>query len=280
MDRGPRMKAKESAVLNPATSLKGFKIEASDGPLGTVNDLLVDDITWKIRWIVVGTGHFLTGRKVLIHPSAVLSTDYEARELSVSLSKVQVEASPRISFDQPVSRQIQNSLYGYYGWNPGYGGSTFSARISRGAMLGGAMGAIASPLSAPGYFDASAVQEAEPGEIDQDASDPHLRSIAEVTGYHVYASDGTIGHIEDFLVESEAWGVRYLVVDTSNWWVGQHVLISPYAVKEVDWSDRHIKLDLTRGRVRSSPSWNKADPIDGAFEQRLHSHYDWPGYGW
>jgi sporulation protein YlmC with PRC-barrel domain len=267
-------------MLTTASSLKGFEIQAKDGSLGTVSDFLFDDSTWKVRWMVVDTGKWLTGRKVLVHPSAVISAEYGIRELTVSLTKAQVEDSPDILQDRPISRQMQNDLYGYYGWDPLWGGGMFGAGTSGGAMYGSGMGGIASPILAPVYFGASAKREAEHGEIDMDRGDPHLRSIAEVTGYHMHATDGTIGHIEEFLIDSESWSIHYLVVDTSNWWVGEHVLISPYAVKEVNWSDRLISLDVTQDTVRSSPPWSPADVISQEFERRMHSHYDWPGYGW
>ncbi|WP_428486301.1 PRC-barrel domain-containing protein [Rhodopila sp.] len=269
-------------MLNAVTSLKGFAIQAKDGGLGTVSDFLFDDSTWKVRWMVVDTGRWLSGRKVLIHPSAVISAEYGARELTVALTKAQVEDSPDILQDRPVSRQMQNDLYGYYGWDPLWGGGMFGAGMCGGSMYGygGGMGAIASPLSAPAYFGTAAVQEAERGGTDTDEGDPHLRSIAEVTGYHVHATDGDIGHIQDILVDSASWGIRYLIVDTSNWWFGQHVLVSPYAVKGVDWPDRHVRLAIARGRVKSSPPWNPAQVIDNEYERRLHNHYDWPGYGW
>lgn len=264
-------------MLNVASSLKGFELQAKDGSLGTVSDFLFDDSTWKVRWMVVDTGRWLTGRKVLIHPSAVVSAECEERKLTVALSKAQVKESPDILQDRPVSQRMQNDLCNYYGWDPLWGRGVFGAGMYGGAMFGGGgIGAIASPLSAPVYFGGNALREAERDEVELDDGDPHLRSFAEVTGYHVHATDGNIGHVEDFLVESESWGVRYLVVDTSNWWVGQHVLISPYAVKEVDWSDHHIELDIARDKVRSSPSWNPANTITGEFKRRLHRHYDWP----
>ena len=142
------------------------------------------------------------------------------------------------------------------------------------------MGTLAAPAAAPAYFGASAVREAERGGAGSDNGDPHLRSIAEVTGYHVHATDGDIGHIQDVLVDNATWGIRYLIVDTSNWWFGQQVLISPYAVRSVDWHDRHVRLDIAREQVRSSPPWNPAETINNEYEQRLHNHYDWPGYGW
>lgn len=267
-------------MLQVVSALKGYSIEAKDGALGTVSDFLFDDSTWKVRWLVVDTGGWLTGRKVLVHPSAINYADYGSRKLTVALTKTQVKDSPDIAQDRPVSQQMQNDLYGYYGWDPLWGGGMYGAGMYGVGLYGGGMGGIASPSSARTYFGAGAVREAERGEVNLDAGDPHLRSIAEVTGYHVHATDGSIGHVEDFLVDSSSWGVRYLVVDTSNWWVGQHVLISPYAVKEVDWSDRHVQFDISRDKVKSSPSWNPAELIDGEFEKRLHGHYGWPGYGW
>ena len=266
-------------MLNAVSSLKGFEIRAKDGSLGTVSDFLFDDSTWKVRWMVVDTGHWLSGRKVLVHPSAVLSAEYGARELDVSLTKTQVKDSPDVRTDRPVSQQMQNDLYGYYGWDPLWGGGLYG-----GSLYGGGMGAIAAPVSGPAYFGTLAVRNAERenergGARDEDG-DPHLRSIEEVTGYHVNATDGDIGHIQDLLIDSASWGVRYFIVDTSNWWFGQHVLISPYAVKGVDWSDRHVRLDIARERVKSSPPWDPVQAVNDEYEQRLHTHYDWPGYGW
>ena len=64
------------------------------------------------------------------------------------------------------------------------------------------------------YFGAGAVREAERGDFNTQEGDAHLRSSAEVTGYHVHATDGSIGHVEDLLIESQTWGIRYLAVDT------------------------------------------------------------------
>jgi hypothetical protein len=228
-----------------------------------------------VRWLVVDTGGWLTGRKVLIHPSAIGYAEHGTRELTVALTKKQVEDSPDLLQHRPVSVQMQHELYDYYGWDPLWGGGMYG-----GGLYGAGMGAVASPLATRTYFGEASVREADRRQPDADNEDPHLRSVAEVNGYHVRATDGNIGHVEDFLVESESWGIRYLIIDTSNWWVGQHVLISPYAVKEVDWSGRDVRLDVDRAKVKASPSWNPDNEVDGTFEQGLHSHYNWPGYGW
>ena len=259
-------------MLQIVSKLKGYSIEANDGTIGTVSDFLFDDSTFKVRWLVVDTGNWLPGRKVLIHPSAIAYAEHWTRGLTVGLTKSQVENSPDIAQDRPVSQQMQNQLYDYYGWDPHAGGSLYGAGI----VYGAEMGAIAPPLSARTYFGTNKAGEAERGKTPTHKADPHLRSIAEVTGYHVHATDGSIGYVENFVIDSESWVVRYLTIDTSNWWFGQHVLISPHAVKEVDWTDRYIRLDIARNQVKASPPWNPSDLIDEEFEKRLYSHYDWP----
>ncbi|WP_284943588.1 PRC-barrel domain-containing protein [Acidisoma cladoniae] len=269
-------------MLDAVSSFKGNEIQAKDGSLGTVSDFLFDDSTWKVRWIALDTGRWLTERKVLINPSVVISAEIGARYLNVALTKAQVEDSPDILQDRPISRQMQNNLYGYYGGDPFWGGAMFGggSRMYGGSIYGGGMGAFAAPAEAPAYLGASAVREAERGGAGSDDGDPHLRSVAEVTGYHVHATDGDVGHVQDVLIDNGSSGIRYLVVDTSNWWFGQHVLISPYAVKRVDWHDRYVRVDIGTEQVKSCPPWNPADAIKTEYEQRLHKYDDWPGYGW
>jgi hypothetical protein len=263
-------------MLQIVSNLRGYSIEAKDGPIGTASDFLFDDSSMKVRWLVVDTGNWLTGRKVLIHPSAIGYADHCSRELTVGLTKSQVKDSPDIAQDLPISLQMQKDLYKYYGWDSYAGGSPYGAGIYGGGLFSADVGTIAPPLSARTYFGMNRGGEAERGKTTTHDADPHLRSIAEVTGYHVHAADGGIGYIENFLIDSESWVVRYLIIDTSNWWFGQHVLISPHAVKEVDWTARCIRLDIARVQVRASPPWNPAVPIDEEFEDRLYSHYDWP----
>lgn len=256
-------------MLRPVSKFTGYTIEASDGHIGSVSDFLFDDVTWKVRWLVVDTGHWLTGRKVLIHPSAIGTVDNERQIIPVKLTKARIKDSPDLSHDQPVSRQMENGLYGYYGCDPSWGGSFYN------------MGAIAAPFSSPPYFGRFGMGEATEIQSRHEDEDPHLRSAAAVNGYHVHATDGDIGHVEDLLVEESGWGIRYLIIDTRNWWAGQHVLVSPYAVREIKWGDREMCLDITREKIKTSPPWQAPlNQLDRIFESQLHEHYGWPGYGW
>ena len=247
--------------------LKGFAVAASDGKIGTVNDFLFDDQSWKLRWLVVDTGSWLPGRKVLVHASAIGDPDPVRQQLPVSLTKAQVESGPDLFEHQPVSRQMEAHLYDYYGWDPSWGGSAF--------------GAIASPFSLPPLIG-EGPQPAEvgaAGEADHGENDPHLRSAEELEGYHIQASDGEIGHLESLVADHANWDIRYLRVEAGNWWSGgPHVLIAPFAVKEIDWADRHIHLDITREQVKTSPPCDSIDMVDEAYEHMLHGHYGWPGY--
>ncbi|WP_284943579.1 PRC-barrel domain-containing protein [Acidisoma cladoniae] len=259
-------------MLVVLAAFKGYAIEATDGSMGTVSDFLFDDMTWKVRWLVVDTGTWLKSRRVVVHPAAIRKVDYERRELLVTLKMAQVEASPGIGHDQPVSRQAELDLYEYYGWDPIWGGGGyFGARNESGA------GGVKAPLSRP-LFRAPPHQPGDASllEVEQD---PHLRSAAAMNGYHVHATEGTIGHIENLLVDDTNWDIRYVIIDTRDWWPGSHVLISPYAVTAIRWEDHDVRLNVTIAEVKSSPEWDPFAMVTQVYEKELHHHYNWPGYG-
>ena len=108
-------------MLWNASVINGYAIAASDGRLGTVSDFLFDDASWLVRWLVVDTGNWLSGRKVLLPPSVLGHLDSARREFSVGLTKQQVKDSPDIDTERPVSRQIETNIYDYYGWQPYWG---------------------------------------------------------------------------------------------------------------------------------------------------------------
>ncbi len=255
-------------MLFAESALNGYAIEAIDGRLGNVRDMLFDDRTWKMRWLVVDTGDWLSGRKVLIHPSAILNADHERQALVINLAKVQVEQSPELNSDQPVSHQMETRIFDHYQWDPYWGSGSFT------------MGAMAAPLSAPPYFGVSLADgEGWRTASLRDDGDPHLRSVAAVSRYHVRATDGEIGHVENFLIDDKDWDIHYIIVATTNWWPGRHVLLSPYCVREIVWSERQLRVDVTRDRVKASPPWDPIAMIGQVYQKQLHRHYGWPGSG-
>jgi hypothetical protein len=249
-------------MLWKATNIHGFAIEARDGHIGTVSDFLFDDASWLVRWLVVDTGNWLSGRKVLLPASVLGHLDETERRFSVRLSKQQVRDSPTTDTDQPVSRQTESSIYDYYGWSPYWG---------TGFYMGG-YGYVPAPIAALSSHQ-SRKQADDFADAGKGSGDPHLRSVEAITGYHIHASDGEIGHVEDFLVEDADWSIHYLIVDTKNWWPGRKVLISPRSAREIDWMDRLVHLDVDRETVESSPAYDASTIVDRAYEKDFHGHY-------
>jgi hypothetical protein len=196
----PRGKPEEISVLRSLKVMLGYTVLAKDGDIGKVHDFYFHDDNWIIRYLVVDTGHWLPGRKVLVTPSALREPHWEGLTFPVALTRDQVEKSPDIDTDQPVSRQQETALHNHYGWptywiDPGTGAWPAVAPMSL----------IFAPL--------------KPSKTATEAkADPHLRSVREVTGYHIHASDGEMGHVEDFIVDHALWVIRYMVVHASNWY--------------------------------------------------------------
>ncbi len=94
----------------------------------------------------------------------------------------------------------------------------------------------------------------------------------------IKASDGEIGHVQGVIVDEASWAIRYLSVDTSNWWVGHKVLVAPQWIQEVSWIDKVVAVGLTRTAIQSAPAWDSGIPPDRAQEIDIYKHYDRSGY--
>ena len=109
-------KNERTIMLNKAKTLKGYKLDSLDGEIGKVKEFYFDDRHWTIRYLVADTGNWLTGRQVLISPYALVAVIKEEQHIAVDLTKKQIEDSPSLNSDKPVSRQFEEAYYGYYGW--------------------------------------------------------------------------------------------------------------------------------------------------------------------
>jgi len=244
-------------MLNNAKTLHGYKLNGRDGEIGTVREFFFDDRHWTVRYLVADTGSWLTGRQVLISPYSLGSVDLEAKTLAVDLSKQQIEASPALASDKPVSRQFEESYYGYYGM-PMYWGGPYS------------WGAYPYPVR-----DRTKWADLPHGEKGWDLD---LRSTLDVTGHHLQATDGEIGHVADFVIDDETWAIRYLIVSTRNWWPGKLVLISPQWIDRVSWDEKKVFVGLSRESIKHSPAYTEASLLNRSYEEGLYHHYDRSGY--
>jgi uncharacterized protein YrrD len=222
--------------------LRGGDIVARDGAIGSVRDAYFDDDHWAVRYLVVDTGNWLPGRQVLISPASVAGID-DGR-VRVDLSRDQVERAPGAENQQPVSRLYEESHALYYGYPYYWAGPHL-------------WGPVATPLSAPPTPTARTANESR--EITEareqalrEAEQSHLRSSAEVVGYQIQATDGTIGHVADFLVDDRSWAIADMVVDTRNWLPGKTVRVAPSAIEQVDWSNKQVRVRMTRDQIKQS----------------------------
>jgi hypothetical protein len=183
--------------------------------------------------------------------------DDSEKSIDVDLTRKKIEDSPALSSDEPVSRQFEDSYYGYYGW-PGYWGGPYM------------------------WGDYSHIERDRDRWIrpsnKENSWDPHLRSTHDVSGHNLQASDGEIGYVEEFIVDSANWAIRYLVINTRHWWNERTILLSPKWIERVSWSESKIFTNLTREEIKSAPEFTGESLVTRDFEEHLHEHYKHRGY--
>ena len=250
-------------MLWNSSALNGYAIQAIDANIGTVSDILFDDTHWAVRWLVVDTGYWLPGRKVLLPFSVLGEPDRDLRMFPVKLTKQQVKDSPDIDTDKSVSRQHEAHVYDYYGLDPYWSGGVCAAGND-----------MVLPFMRPSGGDGRREQlMANDTIVQEERGDAHLRSVSAITGYHLHATDGEFGHATEFLFNDADWKIRYICVDTRNWWPGELVLISPRSVLEIDWAGRQIRLNISRGQVKGSPPFHRSMTVDSAYDENFASYY-------
>jgi hypothetical protein len=222
-------------MLWNASALNAYPIQAIDGRIGIVAGLMYNPHDWAIRWLVVDTGHWLSGRRALVPVAVVGQPDPESHQLPARLTMRQIEGSPDVDVSAPMSREADSLVCDHYGLPHG--------------------GAPAVLEDQGGHHDAL------------------LHSIGEIDGNAIEATDGDIGHAEDFLIDTELWQVRYLIVHTSDWWPGEKVLVSPLSIDWIDGARSITHLNVTRQKVKDSPPYVAGETVDGAYEELFLTYY-------
>lgn len=210
-------------MFNSISHLTGAPVTATDGPVGTVTGALFDPHNWTIRYLLVDTGTWLAGRKLLVSPLSIRPPPGEVEGIELNLSRAQLKGSPDIDTTQPLSGPHERELARYYGH--------------------------------PTHANAPSGQ---------------VCSSLEVTGYEVHAIDESIGHAKDFFFEEDAaatasWRIRYLLVDTENWWPGgRKVLLATAAIARIDRAKKRVHVALTGAQVKTSPEYHElvTDRVD------------------
>jgi sporulation protein YlmC with PRC-barrel domain len=247
-------------MLRRMKDLKGLAIEAKDGDIGEANDFIFDDNAWTVRYLVVDTSRWLPGCKVLISSVVVGQADWEGKKLPVSLTREQVQNNPDIRVDEALSAQDEIKYFNYHGWPYYWAGDR-----------------LWGPVALP--------QEPIAQEVDrktvltEEINKSHLRSMKEMSGYTIQATDGEIGQVYDFTIDDKAWGIGYMVVDTRNWWSGEKVIVAPAWIAHVDWQHSNVYVNFSRASIKSGPEFD-LEKLDRAYERQLYEHYGRDNYWW
>jgi uncharacterized protein YrrD len=236
-------------------SLMDFAIGATDGEIGKVIDFYFDDKSWTIRYLVVKTGSWLFGRKVLISPIAIVAHDWDEGVFPANLLKEQVKNSPVIDTEKPVSRQHELEMYAHYPWGTYWGNDFFT-------------GSIPPPVS---MYELILNEDAE---SKNPKGDPHLRSTEMETGYKINADYGDIGKVEDFIIDDSTWKIEFIVVDTGNLLPGKKVLISPNWIKHIVWENSEVTVNVNISSVKNSPEYDPNQPLTDEYAASLQKYYE------
>jgi hypothetical protein len=225
-------------MLRSINEIIGYRLMATDGVIGKCMDFLFEDRPWVVRYLVARANDALFGRKVLLSLVALEQPDWATGLLHVSLTRRQIENSPPLREDEPVSREYEKQSFLYYGW--------------------------------PAYWEHSIPKEP--------AQESFLRSVNEVTGYTVMGTDKRVGKIKDMIVDDEIWAIRYLAVETDRVFGEKMILLAPQWVYSVDWLNQAVNVGLADDIVRNSPDYNPREPINRDYETALHDYHGRPYY--
>jgi hypothetical protein len=228
--------------------LRDYTLRATDGEVGSVRDVLVDEVGWRVRYLVVATGSWLFGRRVVLGTEVLAAPTGDARTIPVALTRDRIEAAPAADDAPSFGRRFEERLRGHYGW-PAYWGA-------------GMADVVAVPAALPDAVTAA----------DEAADGPALHSVRDVEGFAIAARDGEIGTVADALID-DGWRLRYWIVDTGKWLPGRRVALAADWIRGVDWIGRALDVDVERAKVEGSPGVLVDEGLTRADEAAIHDWY-------
>jgi uncharacterized protein YrrD len=244
-------------------SLLGFTVGGLDGEIGKVDEFYFDDESWTIRYLIVATGNWFSGRKVLISSDALLASDWNNKIFRVNLTIDEIKNSPDIDTEKPVSRQEEIKLNLHYPWRSYWEGALWARTMGTAGMV------IPNPVTLGEDIPPEAGTKAD----SSFEGNQHLRSTYKVTDYYIQAGDGEIGKVEDFILDDESWKIDFIVVNTGNWLVGKKVLIAPDLIKKISWAKSVVEVKASVDMIKNSPEYDFGQPLSAVYSAKLQGYY-------
>jgi len=210
----------------------GKRVHALDGDIGHVSEFYFDDKSWSVRYLVIDTGKWLPGRKVLVSTIALDNLSFGSENVCVSITKEQIKNSPDIDTDMPVARQHEIALHQHYGWELYWGGESL--------------------LASPELLESATKHTVESVNKGGKPFNPHLRSTKVITGFHVHATDGNIGRIDDFIVETQTWIITNIVIGIRSFFYNRQVMISSESIDKIILEENKVYINLSEKEIINS----------------------------
>lgn len=261
-------------MLHTMQSLLGFTMGATDGEIGKVKDFYFDDQTWRVRYLVVETGNWLFGRKVLLSPVAIQSINWDEKVFPVNLSMDQIKHSPDIDTEKPVSQQQDAELHSHYSWPVNTGAGV-------GFMTTGMVGGVVSPgvsfqdriADEVRNHENDTISDRGPEMEKQSGGDLHLRSYNAFEDFTVMATDGELGEASDFLIDSNSWNIPFLIIETGNWYSGSKVLAPTNTIESIEGEDSQIRINQGTSYFNNNPEFNESLLTDQEAQRQIFNFY-------
>jgi uncharacterized protein YrrD len=239
-------------MLVHTKDLEDYTVKATNDIEGHIEDLYFDDLYWNIQSMIVKTGILIDEKTILLSEKALGKPDINNHVLPVSVSFESNGQQIDEPF-KPISRAKSDNANQILKWP-----------LNQLNLKS---------LDQPELNNLITNMSESSGRLNQ-KTNPHLRSWKEVLGYNINAKDGEIGHVDDFIVETENWKIRYLIIDTRNWLPGgKDILISPAWIEKIKWSSNLVFIDLKKKSLKESPPYDADKPLDDKFELKLFKYY-------
>lgn len=208
-------------MVNSLSHFTSATVLGTDGSIGRVDTVLFDRLSWTIRYLVVDTQAWLSGRRVLVTPASVVRVGRVDGGLLLSLTRAEVQSSPAIDLAAGLTAQDERRLLRHYG-QPEY--------VSR---------TVWAPSTLNPY----------------DVADVQLCSSAELVGFAVLALDGEVGTLSDLFFDKPSWSIRYLLVVSASAPLGRGTLLSPLLIEHIDLEARQVRVSMTAAEFACSPEY-------------------------
>ncbi len=241
--------------------ITGLTIETTDGTKGKIKDFLFDEDKWIVRYIEADFGGFFKDKRILLPINVFIDHLWDSKHISINIAKEDIDKSPSPEDKPTVSREYEKELMKHYGyasyWSPGYIPPTHTGLYYP-----------ARPMNVP-------TKEISEEKISEEKLDTKLRSFNEVKGYHILATDGHLGHLEDMIVDDADWQMIYVIIDTSNWlpWSKKVILLINW-LDEISFETHEVSINVHTDVIKDAPEFNTDKSVEESFEKALLDYYE------